>query len=72
MSEARRIAQEYSGAAAWVPIDRVKPPEGELVEVLFVDGVVERCSRSGRLFINERGNYRYVDPAFWRPTEAAS
>lgn len=68
MSEARRIAQEYSRHAEWVPVARVQPPEGELVDVLFADGVVGRYTRSGRLYLHERhGGYRYVDAIFWRP-----
>lgn len=61
------VARAYSREAAWVPCIRQKPPDGEPVEVLYDDGMIEVASLSGRLFLMENGNYRYVNPAFWRP-----
>ncbi len=67
MSEARTVAEAYSPAASWVPVERVLPPEGETVEVLYADGVVDLARRAGRLFVDRRGGWRYVEARFWRP-----
>lgn len=68
---AKEVAREYAESAAWVPVSRVMPPTGEAVEVLYFDGYVMTCRRSGQMFFlaPDFGTYRYVDPMFWRPIE---
>ena len=67
---AAEIAKTYSENAAWVPHERATPPAGELVNVLYADGMVAKASyASGSIYLmgGNGGMYRYVSPVFWQP-----
>lgn len=59
----------------WIPLDfgHERPPEGQVVEVLYRDGVVERATLYGVLPILEStGQHRYAEAKFWRPIPVAT
>ena len=68
MPTAREVADQYRAGIPWVPVDRLMPPEGELVEVIYRDGETCQVKRSGNMFLmTPTGMYRYVEACFWRP-----